>query len=88
MRVPLAVVGLGRTEIQAAFKVFESSNLTMGEQVRTFETLRASFLGADHFITVNSGSSANLLMFECLLRPSSGKPLLIAGDGVLVPAIA
>lgn len=88
MRVPLAVVGLGRTEIQAAIKVFESGNLTMGEQVRTFESLMASFLGADHFVMVNSGSSANLLMFEYLLRPSSGEPLLIAGDGVLVPAIA
>jgi CDP-6-deoxy-D-xylo-4-hexulose-3-dehydrase len=88
MRVPLAVVGLGRTEIQAAIEVFESGNLTMGEQVRTFESLMASFLGADHFIMVNSGSSANLLIFEYLLRPSSGKPLLKTGDGVLVPAIA
>ena len=88
MRVPLAVVGLGRTEIQAAIEVFESGNLTMGEQVRTFESLMASFLGADHFIMVNSGSSANLLIFEYLLRPSSGKPLLKIGDGVLVPAIA
>ena len=88
MRVPLAVVGLEQTDIQKVLEILESGNLTMGEQVRTFESRMASYLGVDHFIMVNSGSSANLLMFEYLLRPSSGVPLLKPGDGVLVPAIA
>ena len=88
MRVPLAVVGLEQTDIQKVLEILKSGNLTMGEQVRTFESLMANYLGADHFIMVNSGSSANLLMFEYLLRPSSGIPYLQPGDGVLVPAIA
>ena len=88
MRVPLAVVGLEQSDIQKVVEILESGNLTMGAQVRTFESLMANYLGVDHFIMVNSGSSANLLMFEYLLRPSNGRPYLQAGDGVLVPAIA
>jgi len=88
MRVPLAVVGLEQADIQKVVEILESGNLTMGAQVRTFESLMANYLGVDHFIMVNSGSSANLLMFEYLLRPSNGKPYLQPGDGVLVPAIA
>jgi CDP-6-deoxy-D-xylo-4-hexulose-3-dehydrase len=88
MRVPLAVVGLDQADIQKVVEILESGNLTMGAEVRTFESLLANYLGVDHFVMVNSGSSANLLMFEYLLRPSNGKPSLQAGDGVLVPAIA
>ena len=36
----------------------------------------------------NSGSSANLAIFEALLRPAKGVPKLVPGDAVLVPAIA
>jgi CDP-6-deoxy-D-xylo-4-hexulose-3-dehydrase len=88
MKVPLAVVGLEQSDIQKVLEILKSGNLTMGEQVRSFESLMAEYLNAKHFIMVNSGSSANLLMFEYLLRPSNGKPLLEAGQGVLVPSIA
>ena len=37
---------------------------------------------------MNSGSSANLAIFEALLRPTHKQPLLKTGDGVLVPVIA
>ena len=60
----------------------------MGKNVKQFENEIADYLGSKHFIMVNSGSSANLAMLEGLLRPSSGKPYLIPGDKVLVPAIA
>jgi CDP-6-deoxy-D-xylo-4-hexulose-3-dehydrase len=46
------------------------------------------YLKVKHFVMVNSGSSANLLMFEALLRPTKSKPRLHLGDGILVPAIA
>ncbi len=88
MRVPLAVVGLEQADIQKVVEILESGNLTMGEQVRTFESLMANYLGAEHFVMVNSGSSANLLIFEYLMRPSNGRPHLVPGDGVIVPAIA
>jgi CDP-6-deoxy-D-xylo-4-hexulose-3-dehydrase len=48
----------------------------------------ASYLGVKHFVMVNSGSSANLLMIEALMRPTISKPRLFPGDSVLVPAIA
>jgi CDP-6-deoxy-D-xylo-4-hexulose-3-dehydrase len=88
MKVPLAVVGLSNSDITKAIEILNSGKLTMGENVKSFENLMASYLGMNHFIMVNSGSSANLLIFEYLLRPSNGKPLLKSGDGVLVPAIA
>jgi CDP-6-deoxy-D-xylo-4-hexulose-3-dehydrase len=88
MRVPLAVVGLDQSDIKKVVEILASGNLTMGKQVRAFETLMAKYLGVNHFIMVNSGSSANLLIFEYLMRPSNGIPNLQPGDGVLVPAIA
>lgn len=88
MRVPLASSGLRPIDIQAAEKVLHSGFLTMGKNVKDFENEMADYLGSEHFIMVNSGSSANLAMFEGLLRPSSGQPYLSPGDKVLVPAIA
>jgi CDP-6-deoxy-D-xylo-4-hexulose-3-dehydrase len=69
-------------------KVLKSGNLTMGEEVKKFEAKMASYLGVKHFVMVNSGSSANLLMIEALMRPAIVKPSLSAGDSILVPAIA
>jgi CDP-6-deoxy-D-xylo-4-hexulose-3-dehydrase len=88
MRVPLASSGLRDQDIQAVMKVLHSGNLTMGAEVRNFEKKMAEYLGVAHFIMMNSGSSANLLMIEALMRPSKNKPLLHPGDSVLVPAIA
>jgi CDP-6-deoxy-D-xylo-4-hexulose-3-dehydrase len=88
MRVPLASSGLRSQDIEAAIAVLQSGNLTMGKKVIEFETMMASYLGVNHFVMMNSGSSANLAIFEAMLRPSKGEPLLRRGDGVLVPAIA
>jgi CDP-6-deoxy-D-xylo-4-hexulose-3-dehydrase len=88
MRVPLASSGLRSEDIEAAIAVLQSGNLTMGKQVKAFEKLIAEYLGVEYFVMMNSGSSANLAIFEAMLRPSKGQPLLRQGDGVLVPAIA
>ena len=88
MRVPLASVGLRDKDIEAVVGVLKSGNLTMGSEVRAFELKMANYLGFDHFIMVNSGSSANLLMIEALMRPTLSKAKLSPGDSVLVPAIA
>lgn len=88
MRVPLASSGLRKSDIAAVIKVLESGNLTMGSEVRNFERKMAKYLGVKHFIMVNSGSSANLLMIEGLMRPAIARPRLYPGDSVLVPAIA
>ncbi len=88
MRIPLASSGLREIDIKAATETLNSGNLTMGSRVKQFEADIAQYLGAKHFVMMNSGSSANLAMIEALLRPAKGKPKLIAGDTILVPAIA
>jgi len=88
MRVPLASSGLRAEDIDSAIEVLRSGNLTMGSKVKAFESAVASYLGSKEFVMMNSGSSANLAIFEALLRPSLGEPKLSQGDGVLVPAIA
>ena len=88
MRVPLASSGLRKSDIDAVIRVLESGQLTMGNEVKKFESKMSKYLGVKHFVMVNSGSSANLLMIEALLRPAVSKPRLNPGDSVLVPAIA
>ena len=88
MRVPLASSGLRDIDIEIAVSVLKSGQLTMGAKVKEFEASAARYLNCKHFIMVNSGSSANLLMIEALLRPTHAKPRLFPGDSVLVPAIA
>jgi len=88
MRVPLASSGLEDEDIDAVISTLHSGALTMGNRVREFEHAMAAYLGAAHFVMMNSGSSANLAIVESLLRPTSGEPRLLPGDGVLLPAIA
>lgn len=88
MRVPLASSGLRNSDIDAVMRVLQSGNLTMGTEVKNFERKMAAYLGVKNFVMVNSGSSANLLMVEALMRPAITKPKLYPGDSVLVPAIA
>lgn len=84
----LAADTLGADEIAAAKAVLDSGRLTMGERVRTFESEFAAVVGARHAIMVNSGSSANLIMVDTLVRRSEGEAPLRPGDEVLVPALA
>jgi CDP-6-deoxy-D-xylo-4-hexulose-3-dehydrase len=88
MRIPLASSGLRAEDISIAIEVLHSGNLTMGQKVKNFEDKMAEYLGVTNFVMVNSGSSANLAIFEALLRPTKSSPLLEEGDSVLVPAIA
>ena len=88
MKIPLASTGLRPQDIEAAISVLQSGNLTMGKEVRSFEERVAKYLKVNHFVMMNSGSSANLAIFEALMRPTKGKPYLKPGDGVLVPVIA
>lgn len=88
MRVPLASSGLRDSDIESVMRVLKSGNLTMGAEVKKFEDKMVSYLQMNHFVMVNSGSSANLLMVEALLRPTVSKPKLHPGDSILVPAIA
>jgi CDP-6-deoxy-D-xylo-4-hexulose-3-dehydrase len=88
IKVPLGPLGLRKQDVEAINKVLASGNLTMGKEVIEFENEMAQYLGTKYFVMVNSGSSANLAIFESLLRPSLGEPGLKRGDIVLVPSIA
>ena len=57
--------------------------LTQGDLVREFENSWAQWLGINHAVYVNSGSSANLLMYYALLL--SGK---LKNKKVIVPAVS
>ena len=57
--------------------------LTQGPLVREFESRWARWLGVDHATFVNSGSSANLLMYYALLV--SGR---LRNNKVIVPAVS
>jgi CDP-6-deoxy-D-xylo-4-hexulose-3-dehydrase len=89
-KVPYRVAAntLDKEEIDAAKVVLDSGMLTMGDQVDAFESAFAAWTGAKYAVMVNSGSSANLLAIDLLLRRSRGPAPLFAGDEVLVPALA
>jgi CDP-6-deoxy-D-xylo-4-hexulose-3-dehydrase len=85
---PLASNTLATEEITAAKTVLESGLLTMGQAVQRFENEFASWVGAKHALMVNSGSSANLLMVDLMLRRSSSDSPWRRGDEVIVPGLA
>ena len=57
--------------------------LTTGRFNDEFEQRLAKFLGVKHLITVNSGSSANLVAFSALTSPSLGERAIKPGDEVI-----
>jgi CDP-6-deoxy-D-xylo-4-hexulose-3-dehydrase len=57
--------------------------LTTGRFNDRFEQELAAFLGVKHLITVNSGSSANLVAFNTLTSPKLGERAIQPGDEVI-----
>ena len=53
--------------------------LTTGRFNSLFEKKLADFIGIDHLITVNSGSSANLVAFNTLTSPRLGDKAIKKG---------
>jgi CDP-6-deoxy-D-xylo-4-hexulose-3-dehydrase len=60
--------------------------LTAGRFNEEFENKLAAFLGVEHLITVNSGSSANLVAFSTLTSPRLGERAIRPGDEVISAA--
>jgi len=67
-------------------KVILSKNMTMSKITEKFEKIFSKKLKTLHSLMVNSGSSANLLAFQCLVNPYRKKRLK-KGDEVLIPSI-
>lgn len=57
--------------------------LTTGRFNAQFESELAKFIGIDHLITVNSGSSANLVAFSTLTSSKLGERAIKKGDEVI-----
>ena len=92
MHIPLNKSSMGEEEKNAAKAVIDSDNLTMGEQCRAFEREFADYLGVEHAVMVNSGSSANLIalfaMADALIPSDGALPRRIRpGSEVIVPAL-
>ena len=60
--------------------------LTSGRFNSEFERNLANFIGVKHLITVNSGSSANLVAFSTLTSTKLGKRAIKPGDEVITVA--
>lgn len=83
---PLATSTWDEREYEALQAVIASNRFTMGPRVAQFEEDFARFVGAQHAVMVNSGSSANLAMIAAaVLDPDID---LGPGDEVIVTAVS
>jgi CDP-6-deoxy-D-xylo-4-hexulose-3-dehydrase len=88
----------GETYINYAGRVYDEDELislvdasldfwlTAGRYADRFEHDLAKFLGINHCILTNSGSSANLLAVSALTSPKLGENKLVPGDEVITTA--
>ena len=67
-------------------KVIFSKEVTMSKVTKEFEKTFSKKINTPYSLMVNSGSSANLLAFQCLINPYIKKKLK-KDDEVLIPAI-
>jgi CDP-6-deoxy-D-xylo-4-hexulose-3-dehydrase len=77
---------IGSLELQQMVDAALDGWLTAGRFNRAFEEQLAAFLGVKHVITVNSGSSANLVAFSTLTSPKLGERAIRKGDEVITVA--
>ena len=63
MTYPLAFSTWGKEEVDAIKRVIDTDMYTMGKHVKQFEQEFATMFGSPHAVMVNSGSSANLLIY-------------------------
>lgn len=81
--VPVSGKVIGTPELQAMVDASLDGWLTTGRFNALFEQRLADFLGVKHAITVNSGSSANLVAFSTLTSPRLGSRAIKPGDEVI-----
>jgi CDP-6-deoxy-D-xylo-4-hexulose-3-dehydrase len=81
--VPVSGKVLGAKELQLMVEASLDGWLTTGRFNAEFEQRLARFLGVKYLITVNSGSSANLVAFSTLTSPRLGERAIKPGDEVI-----
>jgi len=84
---PLISQSFDDREIIAAIDTLLDGQITMSSRVVAFEARFAEYVGAEHAVMVNSGSSANLLAVAAV-NNSARQQRLVPGDEVLIPAVA
>jgi CDP-6-deoxy-D-xylo-4-hexulose-3-dehydrase len=81
--VPVSGKVIGAKELQLMVDASLDGWLTTGRFNAAFEDRLAKFLGVKHVLTVNSGSSANLVAFSALTSPKLGERAIRPGDEVI-----
>lgn len=81
--VPVSGKVIGTRELQLMVEASLDGWLTTGRFNAMFEEKLARFLGVKHLLTVNSGSSANLVAFSTLTSPKLGERAIKPGDEVI-----
>jgi len=81
--VPPSGKVIGATELQYMVDASLDGWLTTGRFNRKFEKELSEFIGIKNLITVNSGSSANLVAFATLTSPKLGDRAIKKGDEVI-----
>jgi CDP-6-deoxy-D-xylo-4-hexulose-3-dehydrase len=81
--VPPSGKVLGAAELKNMVEASLDGWLTTGRFNDAFEKQLAAYLGVDYLITVNSGSSANLVAFSTLTSPRLGARAIQKGDEVI-----
>ena len=81
--VPVSGKVIGAAELQNMVNASLDGWLTTGRFNAEFEQRLAAYLGVKHLITVNSGSSANLVAFSTLTSPRLGDRAIKPGDEVI-----
>jgi CDP-6-deoxy-D-xylo-4-hexulose-3-dehydrase len=81
--VPVSGKVIGANELQLMVEASLDGWLTTGRFNAAFEERLSGFLGVKYLITVNSGSSANLVAFSTLTSPRLGGRAVKAGDEII-----
>lgn len=81
--VPVSGKVIGSKELEFMVDASLDGWLTTGRFNTMFEQKLGKFLGVKHVLTVNSGSSANLVAFSTLTSPKLGKRAIKKGDEVI-----
>jgi len=77
---------VGYDEIKNMIEAALDCWLTAGRFNDDFQNKMSEFIGVKHFLTVNSGSSANLIAFSTLTSPKLGEKAIKKGDEVITVA--
>ena len=81
--VPVSGKVIGSLEIQNMIEASLDGWLTTGRFNKEFEERLATFIGIKCLLTVNSGSSANLIAFSTLTSPKLKEKAIQKGDEVI-----